>query len=343
MNPPRNPPQPQQVLHSPVLYKGSIRVSDRHAAGGRRRLSGTRMKAMAFPMLHRLIRYLPVPLAMLPVRLAGLMTLLLYVVPGNRLRLACKAVCELAGRAGHTHRPLRVYRRFVSNAIGTLDNFFRLYRHGGEQVLPRISMSVQDAAELQTLIDRHNGIVLAVAHNLGSAFSALHIGHHFDMLLVAKNPSSIERTRIALDFYRHMNLSLLMIRGGNAHEIARALFTALRQGKLIAATLDNIDRSQAKQTVTMFDQDVDLAVWAAKIAARTQVPVVPAWFSSRGNRIHISIGEAAIGSDIPDTVQHYAHFFEQRILDDPASWAYLADKHWQDVLAAAVRDPGGCA
>lgn len=30
-------------------------------------------------------------------------------------------------------------------------------------------------------------------------------------------------------------------------------------------------------------------------------------------------------------------YFEQQILADPASWAYLADKHWRRVLRRAAR------
>jgi hypothetical protein len=42
-------------------------------------------------------------------------------------------------------------------------------------------------------------------------------------------------------------------------------------------------------------------------------------------------------------VRRYAGFFEQHILDDPASWAYLGDKRWQRVLreADAALDKAG--
>jgi lauroyl/myristoyl acyltransferase len=48
------------------------------------------------------------------------------------------------------------------------------------------------------------------------------------------------------------------------------------------------------------------------------------------------VGEPILSGDIQAAVQHYATFFEKQILEDPASWAYLADKHWQDVLGAAA-------
>ena len=33
--------------------------------------------------------------------------------------------------------------------------------------------------------------------------------------------------------------------------------------------------------------------------------------------------------------QHYVNFFEKKMLEDPASWAYLGDKRWRRVLREA--------
>jgi lauroyl/myristoyl acyltransferase len=85
----------------------------------------------------------------------------------------------------------------------------------------------------------------------------------------------------------------------------------------------------------MFGQEVGLAGWAAKIAVRMQVPIVPAWFHSSGRQLRVTTGDSILSTDIQAAVQHYARFFEQQILKDPASWAYLADKHWQSILAEA--------
>jgi len=203
-------------------------------------------------------------------------------------------------------------------------------------VLPRIHMNQADIDRVRQLIDTQAGAVLAVPHNLGSALSAVFIGQAFDMLLVAKNPATPARTRIALDYYERMRLSVLMVRGGNPFELSRAMFAVLRERKLVAATLDNVDRSANRVDVEMFGQPVGLAGWAARIAARMQVPIIPAWFRSTGNHIEVVVGEPLTTGDIQAAVRHYAGFFEQQILADPASWAYLADKHWQEVLSRAA-------
>jgi Bacterial lipid A biosynthesis acyltransferase len=331
-----------EVIYSPSLYLGRVAVSDHGRARGGL-LSGTRLKAMVFPVLHWLIRHTPVWMALLPARLVTALLRGYYLWPANRLRRACEAIAALNPAAAGGIAPRRVHARFLDNALGVLDGFFTLYRRGTGAVLPRMGMNPVDVETLQRLIATHGGAVLAVPHNIGSAFSALRIGHTFDMLLVAKNSPTPARTRIALDFYERMKLSVLMVRGGNPFELSRTMFSVLRQGKLVAATLDNMDNSANSVPVRMFGRQVGLAGWAARIAARMQVPIVPAWFQSSGRELRVIIGEPLITGDIEAAVQHYARFFEERILADPASWAYLADKHWQQQLAAAAGERQGNA
>ena len=331
------PPARTATLRSPALYLGSIEVSEKARGTGTGALSGTRLKAVVFPLLHWLVRRVPTGLAIVPAQLFVGLLRLGYGWPRNRLRLACEAVARLAGPEQPLRQePRRIYAQFLDNALGIIENFFALHRHGRAAVLARIVIDPRDRENLDRLIEKHGGLVLAVPHNVGSAFSALRIGHDFDMLLVAKNSPTIARTRIALEFYERMKVSVLMVRGGNPFALSRALFAVLRQGKLVAATLDNIDRSDQRTTVQMFGQPVGLNSWAAKVAVKMRVPLVPAWFESRGRELRIITGDAVLGENAGELVAHYARFFEQRILDDPASWAYLADKHWQRILRRAV-------
>ncbi len=323
--------RPAAVLYSPALYLGRVTVTE-PAARPASLLSGTRLKALAFPALHWLIGHTPPAIALLPARLITALLRLAYALPGYRLRGACEDVARLAGSADAR----RIHRRFLTNALGIIDNFFRLYRQGEQAALARIRMAPEDRERLRQLIETHGGAVLAVPHNVGSAFSALRIGHNFDMLLVAKNPATPARTRIALDFYERMKLCVLMVRGGNPFELSRAMFKVLRQGKLVAATLDNQDRSAQRVAVRMFGQEVGLPGWAARVSVRMRVPMIPAWFHSSGRRLTVIVGEPLLCNDVQTAVQHYARFFEQQILADPASWAYLADKHWQALLRRAA-------
>jgi lauroyl/myristoyl acyltransferase len=338
---PDGSPRRTAVLRSPALHLGSIEVSEATDRHTRHPLSGTRLKGRVFPALYWLIRHMPAGLALLPARLTVTLVRCAYRWPGNRLRKACEALARIAQHEqALSHDPHHIYARFLDNALGVIENFFALYRRGHAAVLPRTVMDPQDIETIDRLIGEHGGVILAVPHNIGSAFSALRIGHAFDMLLVAKNPPTIARTRIALDFYERMQVCVLMVRGGNTFELSRVLFSVLREEKLLAATLDNIDRSNNSIGVQMFGQTVGLPGWAARVAVKMQVPIVPAWFQSTGRQLRIITGNAILADSARTVVSHYARFFEQRILEDPASWAYLADKHWQQILEnAAGRHP----
>jgi lauroyl/myristoyl acyltransferase len=86
----------------------------------------------------------------------------------------------------------------------------------------------------------------------------------------------------------------------------------------------------------IFGVKVEFAPWAARIAAKRGVPVVPAYFHSTDNGVRVALGKPLRTEDPAIAIQHYASFFEQCILQDPASWAYLADRKWCRVLRQAA-------
>jgi lauroyl/myristoyl acyltransferase len=324
-----------ETLRSSALLQKEITVTEAEGSRGRHPLSGTRLKFLVFPFLHWALRHSSAGVALLPVRvLIGVMRLL-YRWPGNPLRLSCESICRLSRRSAQPLEPRQVYRQFLSNALAVMENYFHLHRYGIDRVSDRIRLATQDAALMRELVEAHGGVILAVPHNVASAFSSLKLNQAFPLLVVARNSPSIARTRVTLDFFERMRVPILMVRGGNRFELSRRLFSVLKKGQVIAATLENIDSSDKAVKVRMFGQRVGLADWAAKIAARTGVPLVPVYFQSRGRASTVIVGEPLITTDIETAVQHYASFFEQHILRDPASWAYLADKRWRRLLADA--------
>lgn len=331
-----------ETLRSPALYLGELEVVESERSRGSRWLSGTRLKSLAIPMLHWTLRHAPVAVAMAQVRLIIALMRLLYLKRRWPLRLACERLCRVAAARGFEHDAKQVYHQYLDNFRGVAENYFRLYREGFDAALERIEVPVEGVETMRTLLRQHGGVVLAVPHNIASAFSGLALNHAFPLLVVAKNSSTIARTRVALDMFERMRVQVLMVRGGSAFELSRALFRILGSGRVAAATLDNVDSSAAACSVTQFGQPVRFGNWAAKVAVRRGIPVVPAYFSSRGAGIRVRFGEPVLAADVDLVVQQYAAFFEQQILDDPASWAYLGDKRWQRVLgeASEVLDGG---
>jgi lauroyl/myristoyl acyltransferase len=328
-----------ETIRSPALLLKEITVTEVEGSRGHRPLSGTRLKILLFPFLHWALQHAPVAVALVPVRLLVWTMRLLYGWPGNPLRLSCETICRVAARSAHRHEPRQIYRQFLANALAVMENYFHLHRHGIDQVAERITLAPQHSALIRELAEAHGGVILAVPHNIASAFSSLKLNQAFPLLVVARNSPTIARTRIALDFFERMQVPILMVRGGNPFELSRILFSVLKTGKVIAATLDNLDNTDKRVVVNMFGQRVGLAGWAAKIAARMDVPLLPCYFQSRGKQNTVLIGEPIISTDAEAVLQHYASFFEQQILRDPASWAYLADKRWRRLLANASSIP----
>jgi len=321
-----------ETIRSPALFLKEITVSEAESSHGHRLLSGTRLKILLFPLLHRALQHTSVGAALVPVRVLVWSMRLLYRWPGNPLRLSCEAICAVAARPIHEHEPRQLYRQFLTNALAVMENYFRLYHYGIDQVEERITLTPQDSTLIRDLAKAHGGVILAVPHNIASAFSSLKLNRAFPLLVVARNSPTIVRTRIALDFFERMQVPILMVRGGNPFALSRILFSVLRTGQVVAATLDNLDNTDKQVEVQMFGQRVGLAGWAAKIAVRMDVPLLPCYFQSRGQQNTVIIGKPIITTDVEAAVQHYASFFEHQILADPASWAYLADKRWRRIL-----------
>ncbi|MEN8801274.1 MAG: hypothetical protein ABF297_04770 [Thiogranum sp.] len=321
-----------ETIRSPALFLKEITVSEAESSHGHRLLSGTRLKILLFPLLHRALQHTSVGVALVPVRVLVRSMRLLYRWPGNPLRLSCEAICAVAARPAHEHEPRQLYRQFLTNALAVMENYFRLYHYGIDQVEERITLTPQDSTLIRDLAKAHGGVILAVPHNIASAFSSLKLNRAFPLLVVARNSPTIVRTRIALDFFERMQVPILMVRGGNPFALSRILFSVLRTGQVVAATLDNLDNTDKRVEVQMFGQRVGLAGWAAKIAVRMDVPLLPCYFQSRGQQNTVIIGKPIITTDVEAAVQHYASFFEHQILADPASWAYLADKRWRRIL-----------
>lgn len=326
-----------EVLRSPSLYLKEFEASEQVNIQNYRWFSGTRLKAVLAPLMYRAIRHVPKWLALLPIRMMLMVLRLLYVWPANPFRQSCECICKLANEAGYSHHPKKVYRRLLKNAIGAVENYFHLYRDGLESVVDIIEMDDRDAARINRLAKEHGGVIIMVPHNFASVFSAIKMNRAFPLLIVTRNSPTIDRTKAALDFFERMQITVLMVRGGNPFELSRTLFTELKKGTAVAATVDSIDHS-SQATVRMFGQEVGFASWAAKIAAKKKVPVLASYFHSNGRQVIAQFGEEIITDDMEAAMQHYAGYFERHILEDPASWAYLGDKRWRKVLQKAADD-----
>jgi len=324
-----------EVIRSHSLYLKEFEAKEHVGSRGRHLFSGTRFKSFAIPLLYRLLRTMPTAIAMLPIHLFIIVLRILYWWPQNPIRLSCEYICILAAKKGYTHHPRQVYQKFLSNALETLKNYFNLYHNGVKSASDRIILSANDAQTINALIEKHGGAILAVPHNFGSLFSGLKMNREFPILLITKNSSTIERTKIAIDFFERMESTILMVRDGNPFALSRTLFSVLKSGTSVAATVDSLDSSENRIDVPIFGQTMGFSPWAAKIAIRLGVPVIPSYFGTQKEQIMAIYGDPILSDNLQDTIAQYIGFFEEHILKDPASWGFLGDKKWRRALRNA--------
>lgn len=332
-----------EVLHSPALYDGPLRVTEKRRRVQRRLWSGTYAKTRLMPVLSWAFNEAPRPIALWPVAAVMFVLRCLYVIPSNPIRQACEHLATIAGAAGHDYDARSLYRAFFANFRNLIRLVLRLYRDERHSVIDCIVVSDADAARLAELVERHGGLVLALPHNVGSTFSGAWFSKAFPAILVARNSASIERTRFALGFFERLGAKVLMVRGARPMRTSRTLVKALRSGKVVVFTVDLLSNPDEGIATKVFGQEVYFPAWSVRIPTSVGVPVVPTYVNSQGDRLVVTFGETIVSDDAAEVTRRIAEFLEKQILADPASWSFLAEKHWGKVLreaaAALPKDP----
>jgi lauroyl/myristoyl acyltransferase len=326
----------EEVISSPSLYLGDARISEIKVSRFSNLRSGRKIKDLLQPVFFWFLKKAPEPLALAPFWLLVGLGQLLHYAPGNPLRQACQDICKIAARAGHEHTAGEVYRRYLRNALAAGRAYRRLLREGPEAAAQYVDFAESHQAEARRQIDEHGGVLVACPHNFGSVFSGVRLRQTLPVVVVFRNSATIQRTKLALEVIERMKLRILMVRGGNPFELSRAMFAALKDHRLIAATVDNVHPGDGGMEADIFGQKVGLASWLVKIATKKEVPVLPSYYHSVGDRVSVVFGEPLVSKDMREALQHYVSFFEEKILEDPASWPYLADRKWRRVLRRAA-------
>ncbi len=331
-----------EVFHSPALYLGPLEVVER-TSRSRRKLRGTVAKLWITKLLWTLGHRVPRRLHGSLLRLLALPVQLAAPLPGNQLLSACRTMSALAARAGYDHPPRELYRAFVDGARGALEFGVPAVTGDPDGSADRILVRRPDV--LRDLLAEHGGCVLCVPHNTGAVLASLKVSRIVPTVLLAKNPGSIARTRAALHIYESLGVQALLVRDGNPFELARACLRTLRDGKLLVATVDRIHRDDDRILAPFFGGVASVGGWASKIAAKAQVPVLPAYTHAQRRHVELVFGEPLCSEEPDVLLGHYLRHIEGEILKDPASWSFLADRRWrwvlEDALAGSRRTDGG--
>jgi len=314
------------------------KMSPASARSGRRkpppgRASQARRYALAY--LYWLFREAPRPVSRAHLlALRGLLSAA-APLPSNPVRRACRAVHTLAPGAGRD--PARIYRAFVAQLCGAADAYLTAMREGPEQLEESLALAPSTLQEIRRLLDRGQGLMISVPHNVGGILGSASMARRFPTLVLARNSTSEGRDRMMVDLFARLGVELHLTRSTNVAGLFRTCVKALRSGKVVVATLDNIDPGrQSRIEVPVFGGRLPMPTWGARIAARARAPLVPGWVTFDSGRFRIELGRPVEGAAPERLVEHYVGYFEQRILEDPASWLFLGHKRWVAALEAAA-------
>lgn len=323
-----------QTLYSSALYDGEVFVVPRRSRS-KKRLRGATVKPVVWGHARWVLDSLPgwVPRAYL--RMAIAVAQGAAPLPLNQLTEACGYAAKLSRAAGHDVSLRGVYRRFLAEFRTVLEMSLRIRREGLDPVLPMMRMAPGREEAMRAATEEYGGVIFAVPHNPGAIMSAPAVARAGRMLLISKNPASVERTRMALGAYEALRTQVLMVRTGNATKLARTCMRELRRGTIVVATVDRPDRSEGKVVLPVFGQPVGLAPWAARIATHAKVPIIPGFIRTDRRGVMVETGAAEVHTDPIEAMGSYMGYFERKILEDPASWSFLADKRWRRILRVA--------
>ena len=307
-------------------------VADEQAGNSTGRGRGVRFsrwKSYLVVLLDFANRWLPFGLVDVVIAFFAFLGRLTWWLPGNPMRATCRHVTELASLRNISHDPHQIYREWVSQQALVARGFFRMRREGPEAVLDWMGFAPDVMPCLKQLVSEHGGLLFVVPHTSAATFAAIGLAHHLDVLVLVRNRKDSQHSSVARDMFERMNVNAMLVRDESSTRVTRACFRALREGKVVVCTMDYHHRKEDAIWAKMFELHKRFAPWAVRFASKTKKPLIPCYPYIEGGKVRAWLGEPMLDPDPEKLTQHYVSFFDQCILKDPQSWAFLADKRWR--------------
>lgn len=297
-----------------------------------KRIHWNARKARLVRAAERIGGALPGPIAALLLRLGQLGALTAYFLPGVPLRRACSDLSRLAAERGIRHAPFAIYRRLVAQMRDVAWLYHRLYRAGRDAVLPHLRYRTEHERAFASLFEQDGAVVIAVPHNVGSVLYAMRLAAHFPCLVVGKQSKRPGSDALVQRFFERLGAPVVLASRHERVSSTRRLLEAIGEGRAIIAPLDRIDRRREGIQARIFGREVWFPAWAVRITAKRKLPILPAWLTVDRGEVQLELGAPIREVDPARALQDVVHQFEDWILHDPGSWAFLADKRWGFVL-----------
>ena len=270
---------------------------------------------------------------------------LAYVLPGSPLGRTAGAFSETIGKSSGKH----LYHGFADRFILALKGM-ELLRLGQTDVIDdRLEIPYQ--ARLDAILDGQTGAIMVMPHCHASILTVRALAARYPVLMLIREPAKESRAITQRPYYTHIGCDLFEVRRNSDALVARAVFKALRQGKIVVGIVDRIreappqDDPHRKSDDTVralaFGQPGGFVGWPARFANRCEAPILPAMVEQTPDQMVLHLGEPITEGDVLARTQSWATAVTRFCAAFPCDWGFVYDKHWSRLLVNSAQDKTG--
>lgn len=281
----------------------------------------------------------PMPVRKVGYGFFGLVLWIAYVLPGNMVRPTFVALSK------HVNAP-NTNKLFANFARGFCRGMNRIeqVRHGRTDAIDAM-LRIPEEQRLKEILGK-GGAVLVIPHTHASLAMGRGLASRYPLLALVRSTGGDKgRAFSELEIYRNLGCEFLDIQLEKPTTVARKVLSALKEGRIVVATVDRIRSAppstspinSASDTVRAlaFGQPVGIAGWPARFASKAGVPIIPATVVQTADTISLCLGASIEPSEnLLDSTQQWLGELERLIRAHPEEWTFALDKHWSKALRA---------
>lgn len=259
-----------------------------------------------------------------------------YALPGNSVRPTMKGLVRHLGHGS----PWSLFRQYVRRFLSGTALAERI-RHGFGSDLDGM-LTIPEKDRLDSLL-QDRGLFLALPH-LHASFAMIYcLAKTYPVLAVVSLTRNPDRARAQMSLYEKAGCAVVDVRSEEPGIVARKILKALKEGTIVAGTVDRIqkapeepvDKARDVVRVTAFGAPVGYGGWPTRFATKARAPIAPAGVVQTQDGLQLILGEAVIPTpDMQETTQAWVSELERLVRANPQEWAFSLDKHWSRVLRA---------
>jgi lauroyl/myristoyl acyltransferase len=257
-----------------------------------------------------------------------------YFLPNSHLSRTVENFCRATERSD----AWPVFTRMIGNIEHTALHFAGLYRYGRAGLLAQTAIDPGVEAELRRFSGAKQGVIILVPHCASAVLSSARLSTVYPTVLLVREPKDPSRCQLMLEYLKKLGPEFILARSTPPALVIRNIVRALKEGKVVVGTTDFLAKADDPDAIQAraFDQRIHSPAWPARLSVRLGAPILPGYIHMEGPKITLLADEAYLDEDIQRSTQRWVSSFEKYFRQYPSDWAFMLDKNWARVLAAAA-------